>query len=129
MKWVNLFLALMFLGFAFLQLNDAPDDRIFWVALYGGIGIMSAFAAFNTYNMWVILLGIGAAVFQLFRIFPAFSIWINSGMPSIYGEMKPSSPHIELVREFFGLLFCLGILTYHYLRYRRLRKNEPVLAE
>ena len=122
MKIFNLILATLFFLFAVLQLNDSPGDILFWVLIYLLVSGISAFAAFNRYNMWVIVLGIGVVVYQLFRMFPAFASWLNSGMPSIYGSMKPSSPHIELVREFFGLFVCLVVLIYHYVRYTKIKK-------
>lgn len=123
MKFFNLILAFLFILFAFLQFNDDPSDIWFWVLAYAGIAIISAFAAFNRYNMWVILIGIAVVVYQIFRLFPAFSSWISAGTPSITGEMKAISPHVELVREFLGLTLCLIVLVYHYIRYTRLRKS------
>lgn len=123
MKVFNLILASLFFLFAVLQINDSPDDIIFWVLIYLLVSSISAFAAFNRYNMGVIVLGIGVVVYQLFRMFPALASWLNSGMPSIYGSMKPSTPHVELVREFFGLFVCLVVLIYHYVRYTRLKKS------
>jgi|SRR5688572_9709533 len=128
MKVFNIVLAILFVVFACLQFNDDPNDVWFWVLVYLGVAIISAFAAFNKYNMWVIFLGIGIVLYQMFRLFPAFSSWISSGTPSITGEMKAISPHVELVREFFGLLLCLAILIYHYIRYSRLKKNHELAS-
>ncbi len=123
MKIFNLILAFLFIVFALLQFNDDPADIWFWVLAYAGIGIISGFAAFNRYNMWVIVIGIAIVVYQMFRMFPAFSSWISAGTPSITGEMKAISPHVELVREFLGLVLCLIVLVYHYIRYTKLRKS------
>lgn len=123
MKIFNLILAFFFLAFAALQFNDDPGDIWFWVFTYTGIAVICAFAAFGRYNMWVLLIGCGVVLYQMFRIGPAFLLWINDGMPSIYGEMKASSPHIELVREFFGLFLCFLVLVFHIIRYARLRKS------
>jgi hypothetical protein len=127
MKMINLVLAALFLCFAVLQFNDDPHDIWFWVLVYAGVGVISAFAAFKKYNMWVIIIGIGVVVYQMFRMFPAFSSWISSGTPSIIGEMKATSPHIELVREFLGLVVCLAVLIFHYISYTRLKnlQKEP----
>lgn len=129
MKILNLILALIFLLFAAVQLNDDPSDIWFWVILYSAVSAISAFAAFNKYNMWVIVIAIGIVVYQMFRWFLPFSQWISSGMPSITGEMKASSPHVELVREFFGLVVCLCVLVFHYVRYAKMRRavKEDVL--
>lgn len=126
MKLFNLILAALFLGFAVLQFNDDPTDIIFWVLIYAGVAAISAFAAFNKYNMWVIVLGIGAIIYKLFVLFPGISRWVDDGMPSIVGSMKASSPHIELVREFLGLVICFVVLVFHYVRYSKVRKaSEP----
>ena len=123
MKIFNLILAILFFGFAALQFNDDPNDIWFWIFIYSLVGIISAFGAYNKYNMWVIVAGIGAVLFQMFRLGPAFLQWLGEGMPSIVGEMKATSPHIELVREFLGLVVCLVALIYHYVRYTRLKKS------
>jgi hypothetical protein len=122
MKIFNLVLAFLFLVFAALQFNDAPDDILFWVAIYTLIATISAFGAFHKYNMWVIVIGLVAVVYELFRKFPSFAQWIGEGMPSIVDEMKATSPYIELVREFLGLVICLVALIFHYVRYMRIRK-------
>jgi hypothetical protein len=129
MKIFNLILAVFFLLFAAVQFNDAPDDILFWVVVYGGIGIISGFAAFNMYNMWSILLGLAAVVFELFRKFPTFAQWIGDGMPSIVGEMQASTPHIELAREYLGLLLSLSVLIFHYVRFAKQRKREEPFVE
>lgn len=123
MKIFNIILAALFLGFAGLQFNDDPGDVWFWVILYTAVAVISAFAAFNRYNMWVLILAIGVVLYQMFRLFPAFSSWISAGTPSITGEMKAISPHVELVREFLGLLLCLIVLVFHYIRYTRLKQS------
>ena len=121
MKIFNLILAAIFLSFAVLQFNDTPGDVIFWVLIYTGIAGISAFAAFQKYNMWVIVLGLAVVVYELFRKFPTFAQWIDDGMPSITGAMEASSPHIEFAREYLGLAICLIALIYHYVMYARQR--------
>ena len=129
MKIFNLFLAVLFFLFAAVQLNDAPGDVLFWFLVYAFVGVVSAFGAFNRYNMWVLLLGIAVVVYELFRKFPTFAQWIGDGMPSITGEMKATSPHIELAREYLGLIVCLGVLIFHYVRCSKIRKKETPFQE
>jgi hypothetical protein len=57
MKVFNLILAVIFLAFALLQLNDTPGDVLFWFLLYALVSGISAFGAFGKYNMWIIVLG------------------------------------------------------------------------
>ena len=125
MKIFNLVLALLFFAFAAVQLNDTPGDVLFWVLIYSLVAAISAFGAFSKYNMWVIMLGIAAVVYEMFRKFPAFAQWCSDGMPSIVEEMKASSPYVELVREFLGLALCLAVLVFHYVRYTRIKKASP----
>ena len=126
MKIFNIILAIIFFAFASLQFNDTPGDILFWVLIYSYVGLISAFGAFNKYNMWTIVLGLAVVIFELFRKFPTFAQWISDGMPSIVGEMEASSPYIELAREYLGLCICLVALGYHYVRYARLRKIGEV---
>ena len=122
MKIFNLTLTVIFFIFALLQLNDTPGDILFWFLIYSYTGLVCAFAAFNRYNMWAILLGFLVLVYQIFRMFPAFSQWISAGCPSIVEKMQASNPFVELVREFLGLCICMAVLIFQYVRYTRLKK-------
>jgi hypothetical protein len=124
MKIFNLILALIFFSFAAVQLNDTPGDVLFWFLIYSLVGLVSAFGAFDKYNMWIIIIGVGAALYRLFRDLPEFLLWINSGAPSIVQEMKATSAYIETAREFFGLILCIIALVYHYVRYTRIRNKR-----
>ncbi|MDX1406565.1 MAG: transmembrane 220 family protein [Saprospiraceae bacterium] len=116
MKIANLILCLLFIAFAVIQFND-PDPE-FWVTLYAGIAIISGFAAFRRYNVWIILLGLVVVAYELFKLFPSFWNWVQDGTPSITESMKAESPYIELVREFLGLVICMAVLVFHYVRAR-----------
>jgi|WetSurMetagenome_2_1015567.scaffolds.fasta_scaffold70277_2 hypothetical protein len=128
MRIFNIILALLFFSFAAVQLNDTPGDVLFWFLIYSLVGLVSAFGAFDKYNMWIIIIGLGAALYRLFRDLPEFLLWINSGAPSIVQEMKATSTYIETAREFFGLILCIVALVYHYVRYIRI-KNKRLAAE
>ena len=129
MKAFNLILACFFFIFAALQFNDSPDDIWYWVLIYASVGAISAFAAFGKYNIWVLILIAAAILYQLFRIGPAFLHWIHLGMPSIVGKMEASSPHIEYVREFIGLLLCLGVVIFHSVRAVKNIKEERAVQD
>jgi hypothetical protein len=128
MKIFNLVLAVIFFLFAYLQLNDTPGDILFWFLIYSYTGIICAFAAFDKYNMWAIILEVLVLLYQVFRMFPAFSQWIAEGMPSIVGEMKATSPFVELVREFLGLCICIGVMIFQYMRYVRNKKMKEEIS-
>jgi len=45
---------------------------------------------------------------------PEIYSWAEKGFPNIAGEMKTENPHIELVRETFGLAIASLSLFYLY---------------
>ncbi len=129
MKYVNIILAILFLASAVLQYNDPPEDRLFWILIYGLLALISGLAVFQRYNVWSIALGMGIVLFYMFRLFPVFGLWISEGMPSIVGTMKAETPHIEFVREFLGLVICLVALIWHFIGCRRLQGGEKPFNE
>ena len=114
MKLINLVLCALFLTFAAVQLND-PDPWL-WVALYGLVAMVCGLTAFGKYRKNLVLLGLAVCGIELFNIGPEFIKWIDMGMPNIAEEMKAEAPHIEFAREFFGLLLCVGVLLWQYVR-------------
>lgn len=117
MKIMNLILAGLFILFAVVQLND--PDPLFWTAVYAVMGGISAFAAYQKFNIWVMLAVLAVLIFELFSLFPSISSWVDQGMPSIVKTMKAEEPHIEFVREFLGLGICLIALLFHYFMFRK----------
>ncbi len=112
MKIINGVLSLLFLVFAIVQYND-PDPWL-WIALYGFVAVISAFAAFGKYNELSLRLGMLICVLGMLMLLPDFIDWLNNGAASITGSMKAESPHIELTREFLGLAVTLAALVWHY---------------
>ncbi len=129
MKTFNIILAVVFLLFAAVQFNDEPDDILFWVLMYSGVGIISLFGAFKKYHVLTIVLGLAVVVFELFRKFPTFAKWIGDGMPSIVEKMQASTPHVEMVREYLGLCICFAALVFHYIQFYKLRQKEVPFEE
>ena len=57
----------------------------------------------------------------MISLLPNAITWVKDGMPTIVESMKASSPYIELVREFLGLL--ISILMLLFLLYDNRRAN------
>ncbi len=112
MKIVNWILALLFVVFAILQLND--PDPFKWMILYGGVSVISIYGALNRYNRWFILAGLSVCIIWLITLIPDFGDWLSKGMPNITAEMKTEEPHIEATREFFGVLVSGLALLWHW---------------
>lgn len=121
MKIVNITLAILFLVFAVVQMND-PDPWL-WVAIYGLVGYVSASAVMGKYSKLVIYFGIAVCVLGIGILFPELINWLRMGTPNIAETMKTDRPYIEFVREFFGLWICLAALVFHFFQMRKLDRK------
>ncbi len=117
MKIINLVLAILFLLFAIVQYND-PDPWL-WIGLYSLVAIISAMAAWGRYLPWLINAAIAICAIWMALLLPDFISWVRGGMQSITGSMHAESPHIELTREFLGLVICGAALTFHLYKARQ----------
>lgn len=112
-KFIRLLLAIVFAGFAYLNLND--PDPVQWVLAYGATAVLFAFAAFGRADRRII----GALALAMFvwmcTLTSGMIDWFQQGMPTITGEMHVTEPHIEVVREFLGLLIAVVALVGLYL--------------
>ena len=108
-KLINLLFALVFALFAYWNLND--PDALIWVLAYGATALLFAMAAFGRADRRISgALAIALAVWML-TMLPGMVDWFNGGMPSITEEMQATAPHIEVVREFLGLLITVLALV------------------
>lgn len=104
MKSVKIILSLLFVLFAVVQLNDA--DSWVWVAFYTYIALLFGLSAAGKYHKNATIGGLAIIVIWMATLLPDFINWLNMGMPTITGSMKAESPHVELTREFLGLLIA-----------------------
>lgn len=117
MKIFNLFLTLLFALFAAVQFND--PDPWGWALMYGFVAAVCGFAAFGRFHAYALYLGLGIALIWMATLLPGFINWIKMGMPTITGSMKAESPHVELTREFLGLVLCILVLGWQWRRARQ----------
>ena len=121
MKIVNILLAIMFLGFASLQLND-PDPAI-WILIYGSMAAVCAMAAYKFYfRPLMLILALGYTIYCII-LWPGVLDWLNSPDRSLLFDdlAKMQFPYIEESREFLGLLICLAALGLYW--YKSSKKN------
>ena len=111
MKWLHFAIFILFTLFAYFQWND-PDPLV-WIVIY----LIVASVAFQAYrgrfyhkvNVGIILIFlVGAATYV-----PDLLQWFRDDMPSLTESMKASSPYIELVREFFGLIIAIVVMSFY----------------
>lgn len=108
---VHYAIAILFTLFAIVQFND-PDFWL-WSTAYGIVAVIAFLNGFGKpCPKFSLVIALIYALWCLSYL-PAVFDWINMGMPNIAGSMKTDEPHIELVREFGGLLICLPVLIYY----------------
>lgn len=104
MKIAKIVLSILFVLFAVVQLNDV--DPWAWVVFYIYIALLFGLAAVGKYHKYATIGGLAIIVIWMATLLPDFINWVNMGMPTITGSMKAESPHVELTREFLGLLIA-----------------------
>lgn len=108
MRWISLILSLLFWSFAALQWND-PDPLV-WIAVYGLTAVLWLWRWWVMPPWWLTLPFLLLLLVWWLSLLPAFIDWLRLGAPSLLGSMKAESPHIELVREWGGLLLVIAAL-------------------
>ena len=104
MRITHLIVAIIFIAFGIVQLND-PDPYL-WVVVYLGVAACAIGYYFKRYLKWLALVGLVGCLIGVIMISPDFISWLGDGMPSIVNSMKAETPYIELVREFLGFLIA-----------------------
>lgn len=117
MKIANSILAVLFIVFAGVQYND-PDPWL-WIIAYSLLALLFILQIFQGLTRPLVL-GL-LIIFSIWGLtfVPDFINWLQNGAPNIAAEMKATEPHIELVREFLGLVICLGALLFLLRQTRR----------
>ena len=119
MRILNSILAVVFLLFAFVQLND-PDPYI-WITIYGAMAVLCVFAIFRHYypKVMIVLLIIYAAYSLV--AFDGFKEWLRQDDLSVLFDegMKMQYPFVEYAREFMGLWICNLVLIFYLIVSRK----------
>ena len=119
MKIINSILALMFLVFAFVQVND--PDPILWILIYVVMATFSFMAIFEYYMPKLMLVPVLGYLGYCVILFPGVMDWFNSDDRSLLFDniAKMQYPYIEEAREFLGLMICLAVLAFYFFRARK----------
>lgn len=124
MKIFNLLLAVAFIVFAFVQIND--PDPVIWILIYGAMAVTCVLAAFGHY--YYIVLGGLLIIFVAysFVFFPGVLEWLRSPDRSMLFDdiAKMQYPYIEESREFLGLLISIVVLLMHLVSARARARNQ-----
>lgn len=122
MRIVNFLLVIMFLIFAFLQIND--PDPVIWILIYGVMAVYCVMAMFEFYPQRFLIAT--AAIYTLYSLLyaPGVAEWLRQDDRSeLFDDLaKMEHPYIEESREFLGLLICVAVLIFYIIRSRKIRK-------
>src|SRR5687768_5332347 len=113
MKVLNLVLAVMFLLFAFVQIND--PDPVLWILIYGLMAVACVLAAFDRFYTKVLIVMLLLYAAYSFVFLSGVLEWIRSDDKSMLFDdiAKMQYPYIEESREFLGLFICIAVLIMH----------------
>ena len=126
-KVINICFSVMFLLFAYLNLND--PDPILWVSLYVLIGLAHLLdfikiyfpSPYNYTAVWLnfyLFMSLGLLLYACFY-FPDLIIWLSaSDKMDLVGKMKAGKSYIEGTRELGGLLMASISMGYQYLNHK-----------
>ena len=103
-------LGAIFLLFAYFQWND--PDSFKWIIYYLVIAVLSFASLFQVNKAIYIYAMLILSAIWMISLLPNAITWVMDGMPTIVESMKASSPYIELVREFLGLLISILMLLF-----------------
>ena len=108
---VNIFLALVFILFAIVQLND--PDPVIWFSIYLLTAVLCAVSIFRKLPL-ALLYGLGLVLLFYAAMHLEFAVeWILSeNRGELFGEMQEDKYYLEGTREFFGLLVAIGALLF-----------------
>lgn len=108
---VNIFLALVFILFAIVQLND--PDPIIWFSIYLLTAVLCAVSIFRRIPL-ALLYGFGLVLLFYAAMHLEFAVvWILSENKSeLFGEMQEDKYYLEGTREFLGLLIVILAVVY-----------------
>ena len=110
MKIVNLALAVMFLVFAFVQIND--PDPLLWIGIYGAMAVICVLAAFRIYSRAVLLVLLALFLVYTYVLIPGIREWLSQDDRTVLLDdiAKMEHPYIEEAREFLGLVICMLVV-------------------
>lgn len=118
MRVVNFVLAILFLVFAFVQVND--PDPLLWILIYGAMAVLAILAMFKIYPFKIIL-----ALLVIYIGYSAVFLegvkewWQQPDKTALFDDVaKMQYPYVEAAREFLGLMICVIVLVIYAIQSR-----------
>jgi len=127
MRILNTLLALMFMAFAFVQVND--PDPVLWILIYGAMAAVCVMAIFEYYIPRLMLVqAMGYLVYSVI-LFPGVKEWYESSDWTLLFDDLAKMQHlyIEEAREFLGLMICVLVLAFYLFKSRQRNAKGQVV--
>ena len=105
-KAFTYFISFVFLLFAGLQYND--PDWYLWIPVYLIISVLIFLSVKQKLPKLLLNSILLLLIVWFVFLIPDLIHWLQGGMPNIAGTMKASNTELELMREFLGILICIG---------------------
>jgi hypothetical protein len=123
MKILKVILALLFVLFAYVQLND-PDPGL-WILVYGLMAVLSVMAYFNKYPVKIMIVMAAGYLVMSIMHFDGMVEWLLSPNRKLLFDdfAKMQYWYIEEAREFLGLLVCLAVIIFYFYQSRREKQS------
>ena len=124
---VSIFMSVIFLLFAFLNLND--PDPLLWVSLYTFVSCVhlldlfkeyfpSPFNCTTTWPGFYLFISFSLLIYGCFYI-PDLIVWfLATDKMDLLGKMKAQKSYIEGTRELGGLLLASMSIGYQYFSHK-----------
>jgi hypothetical protein len=111
MKALNIFFAVMFFGFAALQIND--PDPVTWILIYLAMTVACTIAVYNKYDRRLMVVQGAVYLVYIIILWPGVIAWLRSPDRSLLFDdlAKMQYSYIEETREVLGLTICLAVLA------------------
>ncbi len=120
MKLVNAILSVIFILFAAVQYND--PDPLMWMAIYGMVAVVCAFAIIQSYNKFVMIVGVAFCLIGTLYYFPGLmELFREHEISDLTRKMKADQPFIEKSRESLGLFLAAIVLLFQFGQMRKHR--------
>lgn len=113
--------ALIFILFAYLQLND--PDSWWWVLIYGLVAIVAILNLFGALKKRRTFETLIVFIILLVIYFSNFLAWGKAGFPDMVNYTDETVVVVEGIREYFGLLISFCVILLYYLFPFKSRKN------
>ncbi len=119
---VNIFLSLIFLLFAFVQLND--PDPVIWFSIYLLTAALCTLSIFRKIPL-VLLYGFGLVLlfYAATHLEYALEWMMSDNKGELFGEMQEDKHYLEGTREFLGLLIAIFAVI-HLIFYNRKSQSK-----